>query len=65
MENIKKIKERFERGEILQEDMDIEIQKKVAKLYKEEIEQIRDKITVIRKETNKYKKKINELKNKK
>ncbi len=65
MENIKKIKERFERGEILQEDMGIETQKKVAKLYKEEIEQIRDKITVIRKETNKYKKKINELKNKK
>ncbi len=65
MENIKKIKERFERGEILQEDMDIEIQKKVAKLYKEEIEQISENITAIRKETNEYKKKIDELKNKK
>ncbi len=45
--------------------MDIEIQKKVAKLYKEEIEQISENITAIRKETNEYKKKIDELKNKK
>ena len=47
------------------ENMDIEIQKKVAKLYKEEIEQISENITAIRKETNEYKKKIDELKNKK
>lgn len=61
MENIKEIKEKFERGEISQEDMDIETQKKVANLYKEEIEQIRENITAIRKETSEYKKKIAEL----
>lgn len=62
MENIKKIKEKFERGEITQEDMDIETQKQVAKLYKEEIEQIRENIADIRKETRNYKKKIDSLK---
>lgn len=61
MENIKEIKEKFERGEISQEDMDIETQKKVANLYREEIEQIRENITAIRKETSEYKKKIAEL----
>jgi len=62
VENIKKIKEKFERGEITQEDMDIETQKQVAKLYKEEIEQIRENIADIRKETRNYKKKIDSLK---
>jgi len=42
--------------------MDIETQKQVAKLYKEEIEQIRENIADIRKETRNYKKKIDSLK---
>lgn len=61
MEDIREIKEKFERGEISQEDMDIETQKKVANLYKEEIEQIRKNIAAIREETSEYKKKIAEL----
>lgn len=61
MEDIKEIKEKFERGEISQEDMDIETQKKVAKLYKEEIEKIREDIADIKNETDTYKKKIDDL----
>lgn len=61
MEDIKKIRDRFERGEISQKDMDIETQKKILKLYKEEIEEIRADINAIRNETDTYRKGIEEL----
>ena len=61
MEDIKKIRDKFERGEISQKDMDIETQKKILKLYKEEIEEIRADINAIRNETHTYRKGIEEL----
>ncbi len=44
------IKEKFERGEIAQKDMDIETQNAIAYLYKKEIENIREEISDYRKE---------------
>ena len=38
-EKIKKIKEKFERGEIAQSDIDIETQKEIAKLFEMEIKE--------------------------
>lgn len=58
---IENIKEKFERGEITQEDMDIEIQYKVADLYKKEIENIREEISDYRREIEICDKIINEV----
>lgn len=58
---IENIKEKFERGEITQEDMDIETQYKVADLYKKEIENIREEISDYRREIEICDKIINEV----
>lgn len=42
---LEKIKEKFDRGEISQDDMDIETQLAIADLYKKEIEGIREEIS--------------------
>lgn len=62
MESIEKIKEDFENGKIKEEDIDIDTQKELAKLYKEEIENNRKEIFKIREEIDMYKQKIKKLK---
>lgn len=62
MENIEKIKEDFENGKIKKEDIDIETQKKIAELYKSEIEKNRQDIIKIREEIKGYRKEITRLK---
>lgn len=58
---IENLKEKFERVEITQEDMDIETQYKVADLYKKEIENIREEISDYRREIEICDKIINEV----
>lgn len=54
MKKIKELKEKFDRGEISQEEIDIETQRKIANLYREEIEEIRKDIDAIREEERFY-----------
>lgn len=54
MKKIKELKEKFDRGEISQEEIDIETQRKIANLYREEIEEIRKDIEAIREEERFY-----------
>ncbi len=63
-DEIKEIKDKFERGEIAEEDIDQETQEEIMKMYKEEIEDIREDILVLREENKMYEEKIEELKNK-
>ncbi len=49
-EKIKKIKEKFERGEIAQSDIDIETQKEIAKLFEMEIKESLKNISLRKKE---------------
>lgn len=49
-EKIKKIKEKFERGEIAQNDIDIETQKEIAKLFEMEIKESLKNISLRKKE---------------
>lgn len=49
-EKIKEIKEKFERGEIAQSDIDIETQKEIAKLFEMEIKESLKKISLRKKE---------------
>lgn len=49
-EKIKKIKEKFERGEIVQSDIDIETQKEIAKLFEMEIKESLKNISLRKKE---------------
>lgn len=49
-EKIKKIKEKFERGEIAQSDIDIETQKEIAKLFEMEIKESLKNISLRREE---------------
>lgn len=61
IDKIKETKEKFERGEITQDDMDIEMQYAVADLYKSEIEDIRENISNVRNEKVIYSKMIDEI----
>ena len=61
IEEVKKIRDMFERGEIKQEDMDIETQQAIIQLCRSEIEEIREEITSIRKERNMYKNILNDI----
>lgn len=61
IEEVKKMRDMFERGEIRQEDMDIETQKAIIQLCRSEIEEIREEITSIRKERNMYKNILNDI----
>ena len=49
-EKIKKIKEKFERGEIAQSDIDIETQKEITKLFEMEIKESLKNISLRKKE---------------
>lgn len=49
-EKIKEIKEKFERGEIAQSDIDIETQKEIAKLFEMEIKESLKNISLRKKE---------------
>lgn len=49
-EKIKEIKEKFERGEIAQSDIDIETQKEIAKLFEMEIKESLKNISLRREE---------------
>lgn len=49
-ERIKEIKEKFERGEIAQSDIDIETQKEIAKLFEMEIKESLKNISLRREE---------------
>lgn len=49
-EKIKKIKEKFERGEIAQSDIDIETQKEIAKQFEMEIKESLKNISLRKKE---------------
>ena len=49
-EKIKKKKEKFERGEIAQSDIDIETQKEIAKLFEMEIKESLKNISLRKKE---------------
>lgn len=61
IEEVKKMRDMFESGEIRQEDMDIETQKAIIQLCRSEIEEIREEITSIRKERNMYKNILNDI----
>lgn len=61
IEEVKKMRDMFERGEIKQEDMDIETQQAIIQLCRSEIEEIREEITSIRKERNMYKNILNDI----
>lgn len=61
IEEVKKMRDMFERGEIRQEDMDIETQKAIIQLCRSEIEEIREEITSIRKERKMYKNILNDI----
>lgn len=61
IEEVKKMRDMFERGEIKQEDMDIETQQAIIQLCISEIEEIREEITSIRKERNMYKNILNDI----
>ena len=54
MKKIKELKEKFDRGEISQEEIDIETQRDIANLYRKEIEKIRKNIEAIREEERFY-----------
>lgn len=58
---IRNIKEKFDRGEISQSDMDIETQFAIADLYKKEIEGIREDISDYRKEIELCNKMLDEV----
>lgn len=64
MKDVKKIKDDYDKGKIKLEDITIEEQKEIAKLYKKEIENTREEIIKIRMEINSYKREIDRLKNK-
>ena len=49
-EKIKELKEKFERGEIAQSDIDIETQKEIAKLFEMEIKESLKNISLRKKE---------------
>lgn len=49
-EKIKEIKEKFERGEIAQSDIDIETQKEIAKLFEMDIKESLKNISLRREE---------------
>lgn len=49
-EKIKELKEKFERGEIAQSDIDIETQKEIAKLFEMEIKESLKNISLRREE---------------
>ena len=61
IEEVRKMRDMFERGEIKQEDMDIKMQFAIADLYKSEIEEIREEIYKDRKEIDLYNKMTNSL----
>ena len=61
IEEVRKMIDMFERGEIKQEDMDIKMQFAIADLYKSEIEEIREEIYKDRKEIELYNKMTNSL----
>lgn len=60
-EKIKELKEKFERGEIAQSDIDIETQKEIAKLFEMEIKESLKNISLRREEIVRLKKDITEL----
>ena len=61
IEEVRKMRDMFERGETKQEDMDIKMQYAIADLYKSEIEEIREEIYKDRKEIDLYNKMTNSL----
>lgn len=61
IEEVRKMRDMFERREIKQEDMDIKMQYAIADLYKSEIEEIREEIYKDRKEIDLYNKMTNSL----
>lgn len=61
IEEIKKIRDLFERGAIKQEDLDLDVQFAIADLYKSEIEAIRDDIYNTKKDIALYNKMINNV----
>ena len=60
-EKIKKIKEKFERGEIAQSDIDIETQKEIAKLFEMEIKESLKNISLRKKEIGELEDDIEDL----
>ena len=54
MKKIKELKDKFDRGEISQDEIDIETQREIANLYSKEIEKIRKNIEAIREEEKFY-----------
>ena len=54
MKKIKELKDKFDRGEISQDEIDIETQREIANLYRKEIEKIRKNIEAIREEEKFY-----------
>lgn len=61
MDEIYKLKEKYDSHEIEESQIKSEDKIKIAKLYKEEIERIRESIDYIKKETERYKMKIEAL----
>ncbi len=61
IEEIKKIRDLFERGAIKQEELDLDVQFAIADLYKSEIEAIRDDIYNTKKDIALYNKMINNV----
>lgn len=58
MDKIKELKRKYDNYEIEENQIAHEDKVKIAKLYKEEIEQIRESIEYIKKETERYRMKI-------
>lgn len=58
MDEIYKLKEKYDSHEIEESQIKNEDKIKIAKLYKDEIEHIRESIDYIKKETERYKMKI-------
>ena len=61
MKKIKELKDKFDRGEISQDEIDIETQREIANLYGKEIEKIRKNIEAIREEEKFYDERIANL----